>query len=87
MNAKQRAAISRTLVRIARALGSPIRDAYSGEVIGRGLVIALGRRIWVIGVEENLVPVFAPQRRLTYWRQQLGFTRHPPVDYPREARP
>ncbi|HMP76430.1 MAG TPA: hypothetical protein PKE12_09055 [Kiritimatiellia bacterium] len=87
MNPNLRATLSRTLVRIARAIGSPIRDVYSGEVIGRGLVFAFGGRIWVIGVEENLVPVFTPQRRLTYWRQQIGFTRHPPVDFPRETRP
>lgn len=73
--------------RIARAIGSPIRDAYTGEVIGWGLVIGFGNRVWLIGCQEHLRPVFKPQKRLTYWRQDLGFTRHPPVDFPHEPRP
>lgn len=86
MDLKTRARFSGWIVRLARAIGPPIRDAYSGEIIGRGLVIGFGNKIWVIGVRENLIPVFVPQRRLTYWRQSIGFTRHPPVDFPRERR-
>lgn len=86
MNLKWRNRLSSLVVRTARFLGPPIRDAYTGEVIGRGLVVGFGNRIWVIGVKENLLPVFLPQTRLTYWRQCLGFTRHPPVDFPRERR-
>ena len=61
--------------RIAR-FGPKIRDAYNGELLGRGLVVALGSKVWVIGYsgEKPLAPVFLPQTRLCYWKQGLGFT-------------
>ncbi|HMP89045.1 MAG TPA: hypothetical protein PJ991_02530 [Kiritimatiellia bacterium] len=84
MNQKIKTKISHALVKIARAIGPSLKDPHTGEVIGRGLVVGLGSKVWVIGVQENVVPVFRPQSRLTYWRQEVCFSRHPPVDYPRE---
>ncbi len=70
-------------VRLMRACGSDIRDAETGAVIGRALLVPWRGRIKVIGLETTIRPVFLPQPRLTYWKQELGFTVHPPPDFPR----
>lgn len=70
-------------VRLMRACGSEIRDAETGAVIGRALLVPWRGRIKVIGLETTIRPVFLPQPRLTYWKQELGFTVHPPPDFPR----
>jgi hypothetical protein len=70
---------------IARMVGTNLHDAQTGEVLGKALVIPWRGKLLVIGLEQPVVPIFLPQKRLTYWRQDLGFTTHPPPDYPREA--
>jgi hypothetical protein len=70
-------------VRLLRACGSDIVDAETGAVIGRALLVPWRGRIKVIGLETPVRPVFLAQPRLTYWKQELGFTTHPPPDFPR----
>ena len=78
----------RTLViGTARLVGSPVRDVHTGRVLGRALLVPLGGKVHVIGLETAVIPVFVPQERLTYWKQELGFTAHPPPDFPHEPRP
>ena len=72
------------VLRAARWLGSPVVDARTGQVLGRALLVPFRGRVHVIGLDAALVPVFLPQRRLTYWKQELGFTVHPPPDFPHE---
>ncbi len=72
------------VVRIARTIGTKIVDPQSGESLGRALVIPWRGKIHVIGLERPLRPFFVPQQRLTYWKQELGFTTHPPPDFPNE---
>ena len=72
-------------VGLARLCGSDIVDYQSGKVIGRGLLMAWRGRVYVLGLREPVVPVFAPQERVTYWRQTIVFTAHPPPDFPHEA--
>lgn len=74
-------------IRLARFCGSDIVDYRTGRVIGRGLLIAFRGRVYVFGLREVVVPVFAPQTRVTYWRQAVVFTVHPPPDFPHEAAP
>ena len=74
-------------LRLARALGSEITDARTGKNLGRALLFCWGGRIWVIGLQHSVYPLFLPQTRLTYWRQELGFATHPEPDFPHEARP
>jgi hypothetical protein len=69
---------------IARALGSRIVDFHSGRPLGRALLFVWRGKIHVIGLETAVRPVFLPQKRLTYWKQELGFTVHPPPDFPSE---
>jgi hypothetical protein len=73
-------------MRLVRRFGARLCDAETGEVLGRVLIVPWRGRIHVIGLEEVTVrPAFLPQQRLTYWKQDLGFTRLPPPDFPREA--
>ena len=67
---------------IFRALGTTIVDARTGERLGRALLFPWRGTIKVIGLETPVRPVFLPQNRLTYWKQDLGFTTHPPPDFP-----
>lgn len=73
------------LVGLMRLCGSDIVDHRTGRVIGRGLLVAWRGRVHVLGLREVVVPVFAPQERVTYWRQTIVFTAHPPPDFPHEA--
>ncbi len=71
---------------LARLLGSKLVDTENGRVIGRALLLPWRGRILVLGLSPSqpVRPVFLAQRRLTYWKQELGFTTHPPPDFPRE---
>ena len=75
---------------IINFLSSDIRDVVTGERIGRALLIPWRGRILILGAGVAgyaLVPKFYAQGRLTFWKVELGFTRHPAPDYPRESRP
>ena len=69
---------------LARHLGSPVRDVRTGQLLGRAIFVPFRGKLHVIGLEANVLPVFAPQDRLTYWKQELAFTTHPPPDFPHE---
>lgn len=68
---------------IFRALGTTIVDAETGERLGRAFLFAWRGTIKVIGLDVPVRPVFLPQTRLTYWKQEIGFTVHPAPDFPR----
>ncbi len=74
-------------LKVARRLGSPVRDVQTGELLGRALLVPFRGKVHVIGLDAVVRPVFSAQKRLTYWRQELGFTAHPPPDFPHEPRP
>ena len=63
-------------LRAVDLVSSDIRDCMTGEKLGRGLVLGWGGHVYVIGYPSipPLVARFLPQRRLTYWRQVIGFT-------------
>ncbi len=69
---------------VARGLGSRVVDARTGRPLGRALLVPFRGRVHVIGLDAVVVPEFAPQERLTYWKQELRFTTHPPPDFPHE---
>ena len=74
----------RLLPAIIRVFGSEIRDARTDQSLGRALLLPWRGRILFIGKTGAVEPVFLPQERLTYWKQELGFARKSPVDFPRE---
>lgn len=70
-------------LRLARLCGSPIADCHTGQPLGRALLLSWRGKIHVIGLERAVRLVFLPQERLTYWKQEIGFTVHPPPDFPK----
>ena len=72
---------------IARLLASDLRDSRTGEKIGRALLLPWRGKIHVIGLEEAVKVEFVPQARLTFWKQEIGFSAHPAPDFPHEPRP
>jgi hypothetical protein len=68
---------------IFRALGTTIVDVETGERLGRAFLFPWRGTIKVIGLDVPVRPVFLPQTRLTYWKQEIGFTVHPAPDFPR----
>ena len=79
-------ALRAVVIRAARLIGSPVRDVRTGRELGRALVVTFRGKLHVIGLETAVIPVFIPQERLTYWKQELGFTAHPPPDFSHEPR-
>jgi hypothetical protein len=69
---------------IAHVLGTRVRDFQSGRILGKALIIPWCGRIYVIGLDAAVRPMFQPQKRLTYWKQEIVFTVHPPPDFPNE---
>lgn len=67
---------------VLRACGTTIVDAETGAPLGRAFLFTWRGTVKVIGLETPVRPVFLPQKRLTYWKQDLGFTTHPPPDFP-----
>jgi hypothetical protein len=68
-----------------RLIGSEIRDCRTGKPLGRGLIFYWGGRVHLLGCNCAVVPLPLPQPRVTYWKQSIGFTAHPEVDFPRRA--
>ena len=73
-------------LKIAQTIGAPIRDFRSGKPLGRALIFAWRGKIHVIGLDTAVRPMFQPQKRLTYWKQEIVFTEHPPPDFARERK-
>ena len=74
-------------LKLIALFSTEIRDCVTGQSLGKGLVLSLGGRPLVIGHPglPPLIPRFLSQKRLTYWKQSIGFTTHRRPDYPRLA--
>jgi hypothetical protein len=74
-------------LRLLRALGTTVVDQRTGEPVGRAFFIGWRGRVIAIGLENEppLRPHFLPQERLTYWKQEIGFSSHPHPDFPHES--
>lgn len=71
-------------LRLFRLLGMTLLDYRTGKIIGRAFLLPWRGKVYVIGLETAVRVVFLPQKRLTYWKQEIGFTTQPPPDYPNE---
>ena len=69
---------------ISRRIGFAVIDYRTGKLLSRALFIPWRGKIHIIGLEGDVRPIFQPQKRLTYWKQEIVFTTHPPVDFPKE---
>lgn len=72
---------------LARLFASDLRDIHTGEKIGRALLLPWRGKVHVIGLETPVKVEFVPQDRLTFWKQEVGFSAHPAPDFPHEPRP
>ena len=74
---------------LARIFGSRLKDFETGELLDKALIIPWRGKIHIIGLKKNIRPMFQPQDRLTYWKQDIVFTTHPSPDFKnvREAMP
>jgi hypothetical protein len=81
---RARLLIRNAVVAIFRLLGSDVIDERTGKRVGRAFFFGWKGRVITIGLENEppLRPIFLPQTRLTYWKQEIGFTSHPPPDFP-----
>ena len=71
---------------LARLVGTRVTDFNSGRVLGKALIVPWRGKIHVIGLEASVRPQCQPQERLTYWKQEIVFTVHPPPDFPPAGR-
>ena len=69
-------------LRLIGRFGAQVFDQETCRPLGRALIVPWRGKIYVIGLEAAVRPTFLPQTRLTYWKQELGFTVHPPPDFP-----
>jgi len=82
---KYKLSLRKLLLLVTDFFASDIRDCVTGDSLGRGLVLGWSGRPWIIGHEglPPLIPRFLSQKRLTYWKQAIGFTTHARPDFPR----
>lgn len=64
------------------AFGTNFVDASTGRPVGRALVFSWRGKIHVVGLDAAVRPIFLEQKRVRYWKQEIGFIRHPSPDYP-----
>lgn len=69
---------------LARRVGMTITDERTGQRIGRALVVPWRGKIHVVGLDMPMRVFWLPQKRITYWKQEIGFATHPPPDFPNE---
>jgi hypothetical protein len=69
---------------LARLVGTRLVDFQTGRDLGKALIIPWRGKVHVIGPKQAVRAVFLPQERLTYWKQEIGFTTQPPPNYPNE---
>jgi hypothetical protein len=69
---------------IASRVGTTLRDAETGEALGKAIVLSWKGRIHLIGLTAPvpLRPIAVSTPRLTYWKTTLGFAAAKEPDYP-----
>jgi hypothetical protein len=72
------------ILKFARTFGTRVVEAESGRSLGRALIVPWAGKIHIIGLEQSVRAEFQPQKRLTYWKQEIVFKLHPPPDFPNE---
>jgi hypothetical protein len=72
---------------VAHTFGTKVIDQRTGEPVGRALIIPWRGKLHVIGLDAAVHPMFQPQTRLTYWKQEIVFTTHPLPDFPNVRNP
>ena len=74
--------IRSAILMIAHTFGARIISFESGRNLGKALIIPWHGKIHIIGLQAAVRPMFQPQKRLTYWKQEIVFTEHSSPDFP-----
>lgn len=77
------------MVLLASILGRKIIDQRTGLPIGKAIVFLWGGKVKVIGLrapKRPVFPLFEPQKRVIYWKQEIVFESHPKPDFTDERR-
>jgi hypothetical protein len=71
-----------------RIFGTTLNDYRTGEKIAKAVVLCWNGHIYVLGLQgkDQVIPLFLPQDRITFWKRKIGFTVHPAPDFPSEPR-
>ena len=71
-------------LRILQAMfGIKMVDQRTGEIIAKVVVLRWRGKLRFLGLNGVAVrPHFLPQEKEVYWAQDLGFSTHPPPDFP-----
>jgi hypothetical protein len=79
--------LHRVLRFLVTLFGNDLTDERTGRKVGRALLLCWRGRIHVLGWEgeDQVIPTFLPQEQMVFWDRQIGFTTHPPPDFPHEA--
>ena len=61
----------------------------TGAKVARAVMVCWRGRVYLFGYDgkDQVIPVFLPQKHMTFWKREIGFATHPPPDFPREAKP
>ena len=66
--------------------GLKIVDQRTGQVVAKVVIVRWRGCLRIIGLgEAGVSPHFLPQDKETYCAQDLGFSTHPPPDFPRST--
>lgn len=73
---------------LVKLFGTTLVDHRTGEKVAKAFMICWRGRIYLFGLQgkDQVIPMFLPQERLSFWKREIGFTTHPPPDFPREPR-
>ena len=82
---KTRQFANRLVRLLALVFGTKIRDADTGEVLGKAILFPWRGKVHVIGYGHGkpLIPRFLTRDRASYWKQEVGFSTHDEPDFPR----
>jgi hypothetical protein len=84
----KRFSFGQALLRLLVAIfGSDLTDQRTGRKVARALMFCWRGRIYLLGLQgqDQVIPVFLPQERMTFWKRQIGFSTHPAPDDARET--
>ncbi|MEY2545180.1 MAG: hypothetical protein QOG48_297 [Verrucomicrobiota bacterium] len=71
-------------LKLAQTFGARVVNSETGELLGKALIIPWRGKIHIIGLGSVVKPVFQPQKRLAYWKQEIVFIVPPKPDFPNE---
>ena len=69
--------------------GATIIDERTREPVAKALMICWRGKVYFFGYhgKDQVIPMFLPQEKMSFWKREMGFTTHLPPDFPGKSRP